>query len=195
MKTAFTLLLLTFVACSATGVHHYHSKFSIAEKNSPAEVTLTTLSLGNKSVRLIGPVAPVAETDSGLVFTARVDTGASRCSLHVSEWEIEEGHPEMSANVGKNIRIRLVNRQGESQWISKQIAEVGLIRTSEEEELRYLVPLSLSYQGVEREVLVSLNDRSKMDYAMLLGRNYLEGEFVVDVSREDIDKNILALSQ
>ncbi len=186
------LLLITFAASSAVGVHHFLSCDTITENFSPAAISLTTVSLGDKSVRLIGPVAPIAETGSGLIFKARVDTGASRCSLHVAEWEIEEADSVMSANVGKTIRFRLVNRQGDSQWLSRKIAEVDLVRTSEVEELRYLVPLSLSYQGVEREVLVSLNDRSKMDYAMLLGRNYLAGEFVVDVSRETVDGNLFA---
>ena len=62
---------------------------------------------------------------------------------------------------------------------------MALIRTSEQEELRYMVPMTLQHAGVEREVLVSLNDRSQMNYAMLLGRNYLQGEFLVDVARVD----------
>lgn len=192
VKSAKPLLLCLVVISSAVGLHQYHSSDSVAKNFSPESISLTTVSLGDKSVRLIGPVAPVAENVSGLVFKARVDTGASRCSLHVAEWEIEDADAEMSANVGKTIHFRLVNRQGDSQWVTRQIAEVDLVRTSEAEEMRYLVPLSLSYQGVEREVLVSLNDRSKMNFAMLLGRNYLAGEFVVDVSREEADGSLFA---
>jgi hypothetical protein len=164
MKTAKPMLLIAIVASYVIVVHQYLSS--------------------NKRVRLIGPVASVTETGSGLVFKARVDTGAGHCSLHVEEWEIDDAEAAMIANVGKAIRFRLVNRQGESQWLTRQIADVDLVRTSEGEEMRYLVLLSLSYQGVEREVLVSLNDRSRMSYAMLLGRNYLAGEFAVHVSQQ-----------
>ncbi|TWU30395.1 putative ATP-dependent zinc protease [Bythopirellula polymerisocia] len=192
MKSAKPLLLIAIASSCVILLHRYVSSNTIAESISPTEFALNIVTLGDKSVRLIGPVAPVAETGSGLVFKARVDTGASRCSLHVEEWEIDDADTVMSANVGKTIRFRLVNRRGESQWLTRQIAEVDLVRTSEDEEMRYLVPLSLSHQGVEREVLVSLNDRSKMSYAMLLGRNYLAGEFVVDVSRDNVDGNLFA---
>jgi hypothetical protein len=138
--------------------------------------------LGDSTRRLVGPVALVWEGESGLPFKARVDTGAERCSLHVTEWEIPDEAPTMAENIGKTIRFRLENRCGKSWWLQRQIAEVALIRTSEREELRYMVPLQLCLRGVQREVLVSLNDRSDMQYAMLVGRNYLAGQFVVDVA-------------
>ncbi|MCL6268427.1 RimK/LysX family protein [Sansalvadorimonas sp. 2012CJ34-2] len=42
--------------------------------------------------------------------------------------------------------------------------------------------LALVYQRHRKVVNVSLNDRSHMDYPMLLGRDWLDGNFVVDVS-------------
>jgi hypothetical protein len=35
-------------------------------------------------------------------------------------------------------------------------------------------------------VLVTLNDRTSMDYPLLVGRNFLHGDFLVDV---DMDKD------
>jgi hypothetical protein len=46
------------------------------------------------------------------------------------------------------------------------------------------VPLTLRWKGVEKTVSVTLNDRNGMEYPLLLGRNFLRGDFVVDV---DID--------
>lgn len=143
---------------------------------------VSVVSLGDSDLRLIGPVALVEEEESGLEFRARVDTGASRCSLHVAEWEIDDPSPSMFDNVGKTIRFQVENRCGKSKWLERKIAEVALFRTSEREEMRYMVLLELCLDGVERQVLVSLNDRSGMEYAMLVGRNYLAGEFVVNVA-------------
>lgn len=131
--------------------------------------------------RIIGPTAIVAEAESELDFRARVDTGAMTSSVHVEEWAIEDESTDMSENVGKKIRFRMKNHKGESQWLESRIEEIGVVRTSEQEEVRYKVLLTLLWNDVKKQVLVTLNDRSHMKYPMLLGRNFLEGDFVVDV--------------
>ena len=131
--------------------------------------------------QLIGPIATVEETESDLPFKARVDTGATTCSLHAEDWVIEDEAEEMSENVGKTIRFRVRNHRGKTEWLTRKIAEIGVIKTSEQEEERYKVRMTLRYQDVKKKVLVSLNDRSHMNYPVLLGRNFLQGDFVVDV--------------
>jgi hypothetical protein len=131
--------------------------------------------------RIIGPTAIVAEAESELDFRARVDTGAMTSSVHVEEWAIEDESTDMNENVGKKIRFRMKNHKGESQWLESRVEEIGVVRTSEQEEVRYKVLLTLLWNDVKKQVLVTLNDRSHMKYPMLLGRNFLEGDFVVDV--------------
>lgn len=144
------------------------------------------------SKRVLGPVVTVSEDESDIQFLARVDTGAKTCSLHTTEKQVLEGGQYMEENVGKTIRFRLDNRQGSLQWIERKIAEVRKIRTSEGEEMRYLVPMTLIVDGVQREVLTSLNDRSRMTYTLLLGRNFLKGRFLVDVTAADEKMDLLA---
>jgi hypothetical protein len=131
--------------------------------------------------RIIGPTTIVAEAHSSLDFKARVDTGAMTTSVHVEEWAIEGESEKMDENIGKKIRFRMKNHKGESQWLESRIEEIGVVRTSEQEETRYKVQLTLCWNDVKKQVLVTLNDRSHMKYPMLLGRNFLEGDFVVDV--------------
>lgn len=131
--------------------------------------------------RIIGPTTIVAEAISALNFKARVDTGAMTSSVHVEEWAIEGESDKMEENIGKKIRFRMKNHKGESQWLESRIEEIGVVRTSEQEEIRYKVQLTLCWNDVKKQVLVTLNDRSHMKYPMLLGRNFLEGDFVVDV--------------
>ena len=131
--------------------------------------------------RLIGSTAMVEEAESDFVFRARVDTGATTSSLHVEDCKIEGEADEMGKNVGKTIRFRIKNQDGESEWLKRKISQISVIKTSEREERRYKVPMTLNCLNVKKRVLVSLNDRSHMTYPMLLGRNFLQGNFVVDV--------------
>jgi hypothetical protein len=135
--------------------------------------------LGEKFV--IGPTATVAEVKTDIQFRARVDTGATSSSVHVEEYEIEDEAPEMADNVGKRIRFRITNQVGESEWLESKIAQVTLVKTSVDEQERYKVRLTLRLHEVKKRVLVTLNDRSRMKYPMLLGRNFLKGDFIVDV--------------
>ena len=159
----------------------------------PMESTLMAQSQADAAPRrVLGPVAKVDEAETELQFIARVDTGARTCSLHTSEKQVLNGSEFMEDNLGKTVRFRIENRRGESQWIERPIAEVREIRTSEGEEMRYLVPMTLTVDDVQREILVSLNDRSRMTYTMLLGRNFLDGEFLVDVTGADDTPELLA---
>ena len=94
----------------------------------------------------------------------------------------------MEDNVGKTIRFRMKNQDGESEWLKSRIAEVSLVKTSVDQEQRYKVLLTLRLYEVKKKVLVTLNDRSHMKYPMLLGRNFLRGDFVVDVESRRVKK-------
>ncbi|HEY9052869.1 MAG TPA: RimK/LysX family protein, partial [Gammaproteobacteria bacterium] len=55
------------------------------------------------------------------------------------------------------------------------------VKTSEGKELRYKVPLTIKWKSTRKTVLVTLNDRRSMSYPFLLGRNWLQNDFLVDV--------------
>jgi len=155
--------------------------FFIGQTSAIWAVEFST-ALGEKHV--IGATATIEEVKTDLLFKARVDTGATTSSLHAEDWVIEDEAEEMTDNVGKQIRFRIKNQNGKSEWIESRIAEVGLVKTSEEEEHRYKVYVTLRWKDVKKKVLVTLNDRSHMKYPMLLGRNFLRGDFVVDVEQK-----------
>jgi hypothetical protein len=136
---------------------------------------------GSVAKAVLGPTAIVSEMESGLKFAARVDTGSKTCSIHAVDLSVMGGSDQMQENVGKLIRFRIANRDGKSRRLTRFIAEVSLVKSANGAEWRYKVPMTLACEGTERQVLVSLNDRSEMEYAMLLGRNLLAGNFLVDV--------------
>jgi len=131
----------------------------------------------------IGPTATVVEVSTGLPFAARVDTGATSCSIHCEAMEIEDPAADPRDNVGKPIRFLVKNKKGESEWIDSRIAGHTIVRTSERKDDRYKVELELRWQDVEKKVLVTLNDRQGMNYPVLIGRNFLRGDFLVDLTQ------------
>ncbi len=138
--------------------------------------------IGESTIRRIGPVATVTEVSTGLPFRARVDTGATTCSIHYEAIEIEGASESPAENVGKPVRFLVKNPDGKSQWIDTKIADHVVVRTSTDEDERYKVQLKLRWEDVEKKVLVTLSDREKMKYPVLLGRNFLRGDFLVDVN-------------
>lgn len=127
----------------------------------------------------IGATEVVVEANSGLPFVARVDTGAHSCSIHSEAIKIEDESDDPLENIGKPVTFLVKNKKGQSEWISAEIVDYVVVRTSERAAGRYKVKLPLSCRGVTRDVQVTLNDRANMRYSMLLGRNFLRGHFVV----------------
>jgi len=153
-----------------------------------AVVALFTASRFVKSEKtIIGATAEVIETDTGLVFQARVDTGASVSSIHCEEFVIEGESPAPAENIGKTILLHLTNKQGETKSLKTRIVDYSPIRSADGTSHRYYVRLTMSCQGVERESLVTLNDRSRMSHRLLLGRDFLKGNFLVDLNKDNHD--------
>jgi hypothetical protein len=145
---------------------------------------------------IIGATAVLTETGSGLPFAARIDTGAASCSLHVEKMEIKGEAPKPLDNIGKTVRFLLKNDKGDTSWVEAKIAGVVRVRSSAlkegEFDRRYKVPLTLKWGDFEKEVLVTLNDRTDMKFPLLVGRNYLRRDFLVDV---DIDNHDAPLAE
>lgn len=149
---------------------------------------LASDAMNKKDKQIIGATATLRETLSGLAFPARIDTGAATCSLHVEKLEIHDKSAKRTNNVGKTARFLLRDAEGNTKWIEAPIAAAVRVKSSSlrsgEYDHRYKVRLTLEWKGCRKEVLVTLNDRTNMDYPLLVGRNFLEGDFLVDVSQD-----------
>jgi hypothetical protein len=135
-----------------------------------------------KEKRVIGATTTLLEKQSGLLFRARVDTGSKSCSLHVEEMVIEKEAEKRVDNIGKVVRFKVKNRSDETHWLEGRIDGYVIIKTADTREPRYKVPLTLRWKGIEKKVLVTLNNRTGMEYPLVLGRNFLRGDFLVDVA-------------
>jgi len=144
---------------------------------------------------IIGATATLLEKQSELKFRARVDSGAKSCSLHYEKLKIEDESQKediverMTENIGKVIRFEVKNGDDKTHILTSKIAGYVIIKNSNKEagKRRYKVPLTFRWKAMEKEVLVTLNKRGHMDYPLLLGRNFLRGDFLVDVEMDSDD--------
>jgi hypothetical protein len=80
-----------------------------------------------------------------------------------------------------------VTKEGLSKKVETRVISVVKVKTSEQTEYRFVVPLHIQWNDSEKIVPVTLNDRSSMEYRLLLGRNWLSGDFIVDVDKNNED--------
>ena len=163
-----------------------------ADSSAPAEPTKMAAAVEKAAAnvartpkvpaRLIGATTTVTEVTSGLPFAARVDTGATSCSIHCEAVEIKDADPDPKGNIGKRIRFLVRNKDGEKEWVESKIVDHVTVRSAAKKEERYKVRLKLRWEDVEKIVTVTLNDRQNMKYPLLLGRNFLRDDFLVNVS-------------
>ncbi len=134
---------------------------------------------GEKTI--IGDTAWIQIAQLPFAFLARIDTGARTTSIHAVDIRISNASSVAQENIGKTISFKTANRDGKSQTLTAKIVQVSTIRNSQGTEQRYVIELPLSYKHKQKKVRVNLKDRSGMKYKLLIGRNWLSGDFLVDV--------------
>ena len=117
----------------------------------------------------IGLVEDVILLPWKIKIPARIDTGAALSSLDAREIKIENDM----------VSFKLPPRYKGLQ-ITLPIVEHKSIRSAEAKEQRPVVEMDLCIGPKHFRALVTLNDRSKVRYPLLIGRNILEGRFVID---------------
>ena len=109
---------------------------------------------------------------------AKVDTGARSSALHVTNLiPLPDGRVRFDVVLDRKRVHRRVH-------VVAPVCRVGRVRSSTGRYTRrYFVRTRLVLGGVEKNIEVSLVDREKMLFRMLLGRTALAGDFVIDPGR------------
>ena len=137
----------------------------------------------------VGATEVIHVVDANLDFVARIDTGARTTSINAQNIEIENPAADKKENVGKTITLDVVNAKGEKRRIKSKIVKVLEVRNAQGTELRYMIPLTLRWHGIDKLIRVNLRDRSAMTYKLLIGRDWLKGDFIVDVDKNPGGRN------
>jgi len=141
--------------------------------------------VGNGNDNFIGSTVEIKITNipGSSPMKGKVDTGADICSLHADGWKVMNDSvqfscPELSNNV-----------------ITASLVDTQSVRTSDgRTEYRPVIELNVKINGkLLNNVLFNLNDRGKMEFPILVGRNALSsGNFKIDPSMDeglDVDIN------
>ncbi len=136
--------------------------------------------VGKREIMIIGGIERVEVDDTGLTVKARIDTGAKTSSLHAEELvEFERD--------GKTW-VRFKFDPGEKTpavTIEKPVVrKVRIKQHLDDYQRRYVIKLRLRMGELEEIIEVSLSDRSDFEYPILIGRNFLTDNAVVDVSKQ-----------
>lgn len=119
---------------------------------------------------------------------AKIDTGAFGCSMHCSEIE------EVEHDGRKMLRVVPLQRKKAKKFRESYyfdfVREKIVKSSSGEAENRPVIKTIVKIFGKERSIEFSLTDRSNMKYPILLGRNFLRGKYLVDVSKINVSKKI-----
>lgn len=132
---------------------------------------------------IFGAVEWVVLQPEGIRAKARLDTGATSSSIHATN--IVEFERD-----GKTwVRFNFVPHDGESAgeqtvFEKKVVRRVRIKRHDAESQRRYVVSMRLVIGEVSEKVEVTLSDRSDFKYSVLIGRNFLTDNAMVDVSRQ-----------
>lgn len=130
---------------------------------------------------LIGRIEWVSLPDLKIKHKARIDTGAKTTSMHAVNIEEVEQRGELS------VKFQTVDADGNKIEVVRKVDMTQKVaNTSGFVTKRYVIKEKIKIGKIEREILVNLNDRSKMDYKFLVGRNLLLGRFIVDVARSHV---------
>lgn len=130
---------------------------------------------------LIGRIEWVHLPELKIKHKARIDTGAKTTSMHAVNIEEVEQRGELFVKFqtldSEDKAVDLVRKVESTQ----KIANPGGSVTK-----RYVIKEKVKLGDVERDILINLNDRTKMQYKFLVGRNLLLGRFIVDVARSHV---------
>src|SRR5262245_25729641 len=118
---------------------------------------------------------------------AKIDTGARTTALNVCDYELIEFSPNRF-----RVRFRPVvykKRKTCGEPIEAEVVRMVRVRnTSGTAELRPVVEIEIRLGPVTKRIRVTLTDRSHMLSPVILGRNAIAGDFVVDVERKYLQR-------
>jgi hypothetical protein len=139
--------------------------------------SVTPLSAGASDKPVIGAIEDITLLPWDIKLPARIDTGAATSSLDVCDVKVK----------GQHVTFTLPERCG-GKTISKPLINWKTIRTSKGSAERPVVIIDICMGSKIIKTHFTLNDRSGMEYPVLIGRKTLRGKFVVDVSSKNISQ-------
>jgi hypothetical protein len=127
---------------------------------------------------VIGWVEKVAIYPGALELNAKIDSGAKTSSIHCDCQHFIEKDGE------KYVSFVVTNFDDKQIRLERKIERFATIkRHFGEAQERAVIKLGVCVAGTYKEIEVNVIDRSGLNYQMLVGRNFLAGDFLIDTDK------------
>jgi hypothetical protein len=110
---------------------------------------------------------------------AKIDTGAYTSSIHCTK-------PEVIGTRNKKISFYILSNNKESKYTrftTREYSERNIKNSFGQVERRFIITTKVNIFNQVIETEFSLSNRENMKHPILLGRKFLKGRFIVDVSK------------
>lgn len=115
---------------------------------------------------------------------AKIDTGAYSSSVHCHH--IEEIQKDGISHVKFNL-LDPEHPHYNGQLLILPIVDKRDVKSSNgQSSLRYFIQTQIRIFESDYEIELSLTDRSEMRFPILIGRNFLKNNFIVDVAKKNV---------
>lgn len=111
---------------------------------------------------------------------AKVDTGAYRSALHYQKLKTR------NRNGTRELVVTFQMGGVRKTKVFRAFKRVSVKSSNGESSRRYLISTQVKLNGHIVRTQTTLFDRSDMKFQVLLGRKFLRGRFLVDVSRKNV---------
>ena len=114
---------------------------------------------------------------------AKIDTGAKTSALHADKIEF------LSINGIRYVRFMFINDEGEEIIVKTPLIEERAIKSSNgDKTVRPVVKTDIRMGSERFEIEVTLINRDLMGFKMLIGREALNGRFLINPSKHNLLK-------
>lgn len=113
---------------------------------------------------------------------AKIDTGAYTSSLHCHSVEV---HSLKGKNRVHFYVLDPLHPEYEGKKFESPVHKIKKIKSSNGiVSERVIIKQKIIFGGKETNIQLSLSNRSDMKYSLLIGRRFISGKFLVDVSKK-----------
>lgn len=119
---------------------------------------------------------------ANMQFPVKLDTGADVSSMHATDINI------FSQNGKQMVSFTYSNHQGDVHFFTRELVKTMRIKTRPGEKAAslYVVKMKVQLGDIEKEIDVNLRDRSRFEYSMILGKNFLNSNIIVSSDQQYI---------
>lgn len=130
---------------------------------------------------LVGAVEYVKIAPPGVTVKARIDSGIEITAIRASNIVRFERDGE------KWVKFELSAPDGKKVTMERQVLRLAKVHDSDHEK-RIVVMMGMTLGALSEQVEMLLDDRLETEYSMLIGRNFLHNNAIVDVGQKFIAK-------